>query len=94
MHQKRSARYFVIAISCTILTPAGIWRQLQGLRGRVTQVISAFDRVVLYLVLVYVFALAERKNINRKMRSTMLPSILSLPVLSLSKGRRAGYVPG
>src|SRR5262245_24423661 len=47
-----------------------------------------------------VFALAERKNEKRyDHESTVLPSILSLPVLSLpvlsavegSKGRRAGY---
>jgi hypothetical protein len=44
-----------------------------------------------YLFVLFVFALYEGKNEKHKMRSTMLPSILSLPALSLSKGRRAGF---
>jgi hypothetical protein len=49
---------------------------LQGLRGRFRNLVFAFGRVVLYLPTVFVFALAERKNKNSKIRSTMLPQAI------------------
>jgi len=41
-------------------------------------------------MLFFIFALCERENENNKKGSTLLPFVLSLPALSLSKGRRAG----
>jgi hypothetical protein len=40
--------------------------------------VLAFGRAVLYLLIVFAFALCERKNEKRKMRSTMLPQALGI----------------
>jgi hypothetical protein len=45
---------------------------------------------VLFIDLFFVFSPCGRKNEEQKIWSTLLPFVLSLPALSMSKGRRAG----